>query len=113
MEGLPSRKEQDRLIKAYFDHVHNDFPIIFKANFTSAYQARGPQTALRPTESSVPGFLLFAMFALSARYMDSDEPFVSRHHWPAGDNFYALARAILMQGRFIFRLLCNLWLKLN
>ena len=70
---MPDAATQDRLLSAYFQWCHPLLPIIYRPTFS------------RTNASQAPPFLLNAMFALAARYCESETPMVFARHWSVVD----------------------------
>ncbi|KZT22933.1 hypothetical protein NEOLEDRAFT_1070364 [Neolentinus lepideus HHB14362 ss-1] len=108
---LPDAATQEHLVEVYFTYVHTAFPIMHKKTFLDDFknsrstadspQTQSPDTA-SPARSSrrhaIPPLLLFAMFAIAARYAPSraeSPPPPPGAMWPAGDAYLAAAKALL------------------
>ena len=63
---MPDVVTQDRLLAAYWQWVHPLLPVLYRPTFARA---------------NAPPFLLCAMFALAARYVESEVPMVFARHW--------------------------------
>ncbi|KAE9408528.1 hypothetical protein BT96DRAFT_970469 [Gymnopus androsaceus JB14] len=112
---LPSAEMQEHFLKVYFEHVHSFLPILHKRAFYQAFHAEtttkdspgsAPDIDLASITSSykhrtrrVPALLLFAMFAIAARYSDDPSnvprPSSSNITWTAGDVYLERAQALL------------------
>ncbi|KAF9269506.1 hypothetical protein L218DRAFT_953120 [Marasmius fiardii PR-910] len=121
----PPLEVQEKLLDLYFTHVHPIFPVIHKETFFDHFRALhsdgsripSPQEAStvlgsQPAASSppnsrrrsVPPVLLFAIFAVAARYSKSPSRPEPSHNssiaeampiWDAGDEYLEQARRIL------------------
>ncbi|KAG6826250.1 hypothetical protein H0H92_000574 [Tricholoma furcatifolium] len=100
---LPDQSVQEHLVELYFKHVHTYLPVIHKRAFYDAFRA-GPDSSPQSSTSAspfnrprrgVPSLLLFAMFAIAARYDDAPKPSDSTTMWEAGDEYLNHAKGIL------------------
>ena len=97
LDILPSREMQAKLLDCYWAFVHPHLPVLYRPWFTAQYSRTLPTNmhALGGPNTQVPAFLLLAVFALAARYCDSDEPKLAGKHWQAGDVYLEHARRLL------------------
>jgi hypothetical protein len=97
----PEYNLADRLVRLYFDHAHDSFPILDRANFMARYRSfeRG-STNLRPTDVIFLG-TVNAVFAISAVFADltncENEGHVDDHLI-----YSARAKMLCMDQSFIF-----------
>ncbi|QRV84496.1 Fungal specific transcription factor domain [Ceratobasidium sp. AG-Ba] len=63
---MPSRSQQERLLKLYFVYVHPVLPVIHKEVFWRDWEASAHPDA--PASSRIPTLLLLAIYAVAARY---------------------------------------------
>ncbi|KAF8910155.1 fungal-specific transcription factor domain-containing protein [Gymnopilus junonius] len=113
---MPPQAVQDQLLDLYFAHIHPVFPVIHKSRFLAEYQSikqiEGKDFRDSPSLSSagsayssprpeptqeVTRLLLFAMFAVAARFTEVDEGSDDDKMWEAGCDYLDSARKILTQ----------------
>lgn len=114
-EELPPVHVQDHLISLYFTHIHPIFPAVHKGRFLAEYNAKknrswngndmdSPASTASTTSSAsklepsqkVSKLLLFSIFAVAARFDESNAPFPpSGEMWEAGYEYLTSARNIL------------------
>jgi len=98
-EIMPDRATQTRLLDAYWAFVHPHFPVLYHPQFIQQLSKTNDDNmiAFGGSFDQVPAFLLLTVYALSARYCDSDNPRVSGTHWSAGAEYVEAARRLLSQ----------------
>ncbi|QRV98551.1 Fungal specific transcription factor domain [Ceratobasidium sp. AG-Ba] len=91
---MPSRSQQERLLKLYFVYVHPVLPVIHKEVFWRDWEASAHPDA--PASSRIPTLLLLAIYAVAARY-DARPARRSRAGtmWAAGDRYLEAAKVLL------------------
>ncbi|KAG9074472.1 hypothetical protein FS749_013964, partial [Ceratobasidium sp. UAMH 11750] len=91
---MPSRTQQERLLKLYFAYVHPVLPIIHKEVFWRDWEASARPDA--PASSRIPTLLLLAIYSVAARY---DARPARRSPagtmWAAGDRYLEVAKVLL------------------
>ncbi|KAK7062806.1 hypothetical protein VNI00_000299 [Paramarasmius palmivorus] len=116
---LPPPEVQEQLVDLYFTYVHPVLPILYKRAFlenfrafSNSSRATSPQAVGSDRSSSTPGsplvnrhrlvspLLLFAMFAVAARYSNSPSVLplgsgATPPMWDAGDEYLEQAQRIL------------------
>ncbi|KAF8624664.1 hypothetical protein AX17_006995 [Amanita inopinata Kibby_2008] len=122
MAQLPDPAVQGHLLDLYFTYVHPSFPVIHRHAFFDAFRNNADGETPIPSEASdatgldegnrayspfnrrrrqIPPLLLFAMFAVAARYEDADNsgapapPADLSTMWTAGDEYLDHAKMIL------------------
>lgn len=88
--GLPSAQLSGNLVQAYFDHVHNIFPILDKADFLTKYHAFNRDNPNTSSDAATWLATLNCVFAISA-YQGRITS--SRSLGNAGDHLVYCARA--------------------
>lgn len=98
-EILPDQAMQTKLLDAYWAFVHPHFPILYRPLFVAQISKTpsGSLPAFGSTADHVSAFLLLTVYALAARYCDSNKPRVSGVHWTAGDKYVEAAKKLLAQ----------------
>ncbi|KAG8741371.1 hypothetical protein FRC10_002936 [Ceratobasidium sp. 414] len=91
---MPSRAQQERLLKLYFAYVHPILPVIHKEVFWHDWEASARPDA--PASSRIPTLLLLAIYSVAARY-DARPARRSRAGtmWAAGDRYLEAAKVLL------------------
>ncbi|KAH0581073.1 hypothetical protein H2248_012207 [Termitomyces sp. 'cryptogamus'] len=104
LNRLPDQPIQEHLIDLYFKHVHTSLPVIHKRAFYDTLRTgQGGSPRSQPSASPfnrcqrrMSTLLLFAMFAIAARYSnDTPKPPTSSTMWEAGDEYLNHAKTIL------------------
>ncbi|KAJ9207934.1 transcriptional regulator family: Fungal Specific TF [Paecilomyces variotii] len=97
---LPNLHVQDKLLEAYWNHIHPSFPIIHRETFLFQLNKdrkkipRMGRSALDQLERRIPQVLLLAMFSLSARFVESYEP---QEDSDPGDAYATRAESLIAQ----------------
>ncbi|KAF8167342.1 fungal-specific transcription factor domain-containing protein [Crassisporium funariophilum] len=119
---LPPQDIQDELLSLYFTNIHPIFPVVHKTRFLAEYQTRkqndgrdiraSPATSAsstftsprpEPTQEVTP-LLLFAIFAIAARFTEEGMPHpLDNKMWEAGCGYLESARAIITRVYHISR----------
>ncbi|CUA68348.1 Lactose regulatory protein LAC9 [Kluyveromyces lactis NRRL Y-1140] [Rhizoctonia solani] len=90
---LPSRGQQEKLLKLYFAYVHPVLPVVHQEVFWRDWEASADPSA--PASSRIPTLLLLAIYAVAARYDASRRPPRAGTMWAAGDNYLEAAKVLL------------------
>ncbi|KAG8687972.1 hypothetical protein FRC09_013179, partial [Ceratobasidium sp. 395] len=91
---MPTRAQQDRLLKLYFAYVHPVLPVIHKEVFWRDWEASAHPDA--PASSRIPTLLLLAIYAVAARYdARPDRRSRAGTMWAAGDRYLEAAKVLL------------------
>ncbi|CAE6433276.1 unnamed protein product [Rhizoctonia solani] len=90
---LPSREQQEKLLKLYFAYVHPVLPVIHQEVFWQDWKASADPSA--PSSFRIPTLLLLSIYAVAARYDASRRPPRAGTMWAAGDNYLEAAKVLL------------------
>ncbi|KAH7337849.1 fungal-specific transcription factor domain-containing protein [Rhizoctonia solani] len=90
---LPSREQQEKLLKLYFAYVHPVLPVIHQEVFWQDWKASADPSA--PSSFRIPTLLLLSIYAVAARYDTSRRPPRAGTMWAAGDNYLEAAKVLL------------------
>ncbi|CAE7227860.1 unnamed protein product [Rhizoctonia solani] len=90
---LPSREQQEKLLKLYFSYVHPVLPVVHQEVFWQDWETSADPSS--PPSSRIPTLLLLAIYAVAARYDASRRPPRTGMMWAAGDNYLEAAKVLL------------------